>query len=87
MKRKSSPRSGRPRYPDLATYMARTGDTQANIARQLRLVGVPVSQAQLSRILAGAIPRLELRIALARYANIPIESFTWEAAKRRGLVA
>lgn len=67
--------------------MARTGDTQANMSRVLREAGIRVSQAQLSRILAGAIPRLELRIALARYANIPIESFTWEAAKRRGLVA
>jgi transcriptional regulator with XRE-family HTH domain len=70
------------RYPDLATYLAKTGDTQANIARQLG-----VSQAQISRILAGAIPRLSLRIRLAAYAQIPIESFTWEAAKRRGLVA
>jgi transcriptional regulator with XRE-family HTH domain len=86
VKRKASvsrrPPVRRPKYPDLATYMAATGDTQANLARQFH-----VSQAQISRILAGAIPRLELRIALARYANIPIESFTWEAAKRRGLVA
>jgi len=86
VKRKSpgtkSPSSRRPRYPDLATYFAKSGDTQANAARVLG-----VSQAQISRIVAGAVPRVELRIALARYANIPLESFTWEAAKRRGLVA
>jgi transcriptional regulator with XRE-family HTH domain len=72
----------RAKYPDLATYIAKTHDSQANIARQMG-----VSQAQISRILTGAIPRLSLRIRLSAYAQIPIESFTWEAAKRRGLVA
>jgi transcriptional regulator with XRE-family HTH domain len=83
VKRKTPNRRGRrPRYPDLATYFAKSGDSQANAARELG-----VSQAQISRIVAGAIPRIELRIRLATYANIPLESFTWEAAKRRGLVA
>ena len=86
MKRNSRRSTGRrpkaARYPNLATYLAETDDTQANIARALG-----VSQAQISRILGGAIPRLDLRIRLAAYAHIPIESFTWEAAKRRGLVA
>ena len=80
--RPSTRRAKSARYPDLATYIALTHDTQANIARTLG-----VSQAQISRILAGAIPRLPLRIRLAAYAQIPIESFTWEAAKRRGLIA
>jgi transcriptional regulator with XRE-family HTH domain len=80
--RPRQPRRPAARYPDLATYIAKTHDSQASIARAMG-----VSQAQISRILSGAIPRLELRIRLAAYARIPIESFTWEAAKRRGLVA
>jgi hypothetical protein len=47
-----------------------------------------VTQAQISRILAGkVVPRPGLAIRLAAYARIPIESFTWEAARQKGAVA
>lgn len=82
MKHKPRQAARRSSYPDLATYLAETGESQVHLARALG-----VSQAQISRILKGAIPRLGLRLKLAAYAHIPIESFTWEAAKRRGLVA
>lgn len=61
-----------PEFPDLATYLLRTGDTQANIARVLN-----AKQAHISRIVAGKlVPRPELADRLARYARIPLESFT-----------
>jgi len=59
-------------YPDIATYIEKTGDTQANIARQLT-----IEQAHLSRIVAGLIvPRPELAFRLASYCKIPLDSFT-----------
>lgn len=82
-RRASRPGISRARYPDLATYLERSGDTQAAIAKAMR-----VSQAQISRILAGkAMPRPSLALRLAAYASIPLDSFTWEAAKHRGLIA
>ena len=80
MARRPKPRRPAARYPDFATYLAQTGDTQAAVARAMR-----ISQAQVSRILAGqVVPRPALAIRLAAYAQIPIESFTWKAAQRRG---
>jgi transcriptional regulator with XRE-family HTH domain len=62
----------RPSFPDLATYIQKTGDTQEHIATE-----VGVSQAYLSRIVAGrVVPRPTIALALATYAKIPIESFT-----------
>ena len=74
---KSSPRQRfvlpRPSFPDLATYIQQTGDTQEHIADE-----VGVSQAHLSRIVAGqVVPRPRVALALATYAKIPIESFSW----------
>jgi transcriptional regulator with XRE-family HTH domain len=62
----------RPSFPDLATYIQKTGDTQEHIAAE-----IGVSQAHLSRIVAGqVVPRPRVAVALATYAKIPIESFT-----------
>jgi transcriptional regulator with XRE-family HTH domain len=62
----------RPTYPDLATYIQQTGDTQDHIAAE-----IGVSQAHLSRIVAGmVVPRPVIALALATYAKIPLESFT-----------
>jgi transcriptional regulator with XRE-family HTH domain len=67
-------------YPDLATYFAKSGDSQANTARVLR-----VPQAHLSRIAAGLIvPRPELAQRLASYARIPLDSFITTYLRRRG---
>jgi transcriptional regulator with XRE-family HTH domain len=83
MKRPAPSRRLRPKYPNLRTFMAVTGVTQADIARAMH-----ITQAQVSRILAGkAVPRPELAIRLAAYAQVPIESFTWEAARQKGEVA
>jgi len=58
-------------YPDLATYIAQTGDTQKRIAHTLG-----ISQAQVSRLVHGSqIPRPELAERLAAYARIPFDSF------------
>jgi len=74
------PRRRQAKYPDLRTYLARSGDTQEKIAEALG-----ISQAQVSRILAGkTVPRPEIAIRLATYAQIPVDSFTWEAARQRG---
>jgi transcriptional regulator with XRE-family HTH domain len=59
-------------YPDLATYIRESGDTQVNMAQQLG-----VSQAQISRLINGEnIPRAELLEKIVRYADIPRDSFT-----------
>lgn len=68
---KRPPRPRR-RYPDLATYIAESGDTQEHIAAQ-----VGASQAHVSRIASGEIvPRPLLAARLAEYARIPLDSFT-----------
>jgi transcriptional regulator with XRE-family HTH domain len=67
------------KYPNLRAYLAQSGDTQEQIARALG-----ISQAQVSRILAGkVVPRPALAIRLASYAQIPVDSFTWEAARQQ----
>ena len=66
------PRDAPTLYPDLATYCAETGDTQVNIAAQLG-----VSQSTISKVLRGdVVPRSRLAVRLARYARIPLDSFT-----------
>jgi len=66
-------------YPDLATYFAETGDTQARAAE---IVGV--SQGHMSRFVAGLqVPRPLVAERLANYANIPLESFTRVYLQRR----
>jgi transcriptional regulator with XRE-family HTH domain len=69
--RDKGPTVGR-RYPDLATYIAESGDTQQHIAAR-----VGASQAHVSRIAAGEIvPRPFLAARLAEYAKVPLDSFT-----------
>lgn len=59
-------------FPDLATYIAETGDTQANVALACR-----ASQAQISRIVNGTqVPRARLALRIATYCRIPLDSFT-----------
>lgn len=62
----------RDRFPDLATYIAETGDTQEHIAAR-----VGTTQAHISRIAHGdAVPRSLLAARLATYCRIPLDSFT-----------
>lgn len=59
-------------YPDLATFIAETGTTQAYVARR-----VGTTQAHISRIASGeAVPRTLLAARLAAFARIPLDSFT-----------
>ncbi len=58
-------------YPDLATYIAESGDTQAAIAQ-----AVQAKQSHISRIASGELmPRPALAKRLADYARIPLDSF------------
>ena len=58
-------------YPDLVTYIRDSGDTQVNIAAR-----VGVKQPSISRIVRGrGLPTPMLAMALAEYANIPLDSF------------
>jgi transcriptional regulator with XRE-family HTH domain len=67
---KRTPRRRR-HYPDLATYIEKTGDTQLAIA-----IAVGTTQAYISRIAAGqSVPQPELAKKLAAYARIPLDSF------------
>jgi len=67
-------------YPDIATYMDKTGDTQANIRQQLK-----IEQAHLSRIISGQIvPRPELAFRLAAYCKIPLDSFMRTYLAKKG---
>lgn len=60
------------RFPDLATYLKETGDTQDHLARE-----VGTTQAYISRIASGdAVPRPRLAARLALYARVPLDSFT-----------
>lgn len=69
----------RRRYPDIQTYILKTGDTQARIA-----AAVGASQAQISRIIHGQMmPRPELALRLARYCRIPLDSFTRRYVERQ----
>jgi transcriptional regulator with XRE-family HTH domain len=68
-------------FPDLATYCAKTGDTQIHIAAQ-----VGTTQAHISRIVHGeVVPRAGLAARLARYARIPIDSFARAYLARQGV--
>jgi transcriptional regulator with XRE-family HTH domain len=81
MRRPRSPRR-LTQFPDLATYIAETGDTQANIAAQ-----VGASQAHVSRIAHGAIvPRPRLAARIAAHAHIPLDSFTRVYLAKQGAV-
>jgi transcriptional regulator with XRE-family HTH domain len=61
----------RRRYPTLAAYLAKSGDTQVGVAR-----AVGTSQAHISRIAAGlTMPQPELAVDLAAYCRIPLDSF------------
>lgn len=77
-------RLARHRYPDLATYIAKTGDTQDHIA-----AAIGSTQAYVSRVAAGVmVPRPDMALKLATYADIPLESFTLVyLARRQGQVA
>jgi transcriptional regulator with XRE-family HTH domain len=74
VKTRRRPRPGTsttPTYPDLATYLADTGDTQAHVAAR-----VGTTQAHISRIAAGdVVPRILLAVRIAEYCSIPLESF------------
>lgn len=60
------------RYPDLATYLDKTGTRQEDFAAL-----VESTQAHISRIASGEIvPRPELAERIATQANIPLDSFT-----------
>jgi transcriptional regulator with XRE-family HTH domain len=59
-------------YPDLASYFAETGATQAAVASL-----VDSTQAHLSRIAAGEVnPRPGLAARIAHVCKVPLDSFT-----------
>ncbi len=61
-------------FPDLRTYMRKTGATQADIAKAAGTV-----QPVISRILRGRQrPSLDLALRIAKAANIPVESLNTE---------
>jgi transcriptional regulator with XRE-family HTH domain len=67
-------------YSDLAAYIEATGDTQVQIA-----AAVGSTQGHISRIVTGAaVPRSPLAARLARYAHIPLDSFTRVYLAKRG---
>jgi len=77
---KPFPAIRRRRFPDIQTYIQKTGDTQARIA-----AAVGASQAQISRIVHGIMmPRPELALRLARYCRVPVESFTRHYVQKQG---
>lgn len=59
------------RYPDLATYLEKTGTLQEAFAER-----VNATQAYISRVASGEIvPRPELAERIATEAHIPLDSF------------
>jgi len=67
-------------FPDLATYFERSGDSQLNASRVLR-----VSQGYLSKVAAGRLnPAPEMALRIAAYARIPLDSFIRVSLLRRG---
>jgi transcriptional regulator with XRE-family HTH domain len=69
------------RYPDLATYLAESGDTQARMAAHLG-----ISQASISRIKDGKVlPSADIAERLAAYAGIPLDSFYRVQLLKRGV--
>lgn len=88
MKRAARPRKAsraarkpaRPTYPDLATYLAESGDTQARLAAR-----TGTTQAYISRLVAGRlVPRPLLGLRIATYANVPLDSFARAYVARNG---
>jgi len=74
-------RRRRLRYPDLATYLERSGDTQEQIARR-----IGISQASVSRIKDGkSLPSADIAERLAAYAGIPLDSFYRVYLLKRGV--
>jgi transcriptional regulator with XRE-family HTH domain len=74
------PTVSRPRvsFPDLATFIAKTGITQMEIA-----AAVGVSQGALSRYVSGAqVPRPTIAARIAKFANVPLDSFVRTRLKR-----
>jgi len=70
-RRSARRRSGAARYPNLATYLAKTHDTQARLAD-----AVDATQGQISRIIRGLIvPRPALALRLANHCHVPVDSF------------
>ena len=60
-----------PQFPDLATYLIETGDTQVRMAKALG-----ISQAHVCRLVNGdAVPRPPLAVRVATYASVPLDSF------------
>lgn len=60
------------RYPDLATFLEKTGTRQEDFA-----AAVQSTQAHISRIASGeVVPRPELAERIANRAHIPLDSFT-----------
>lgn len=77
--RRPARRQRRRFYPDLATYIDESGDTQQRIAK-----ACGTTQAHISRIAAGdAIPRPELAERIVAYAHIPLDSFVRASLARR----
>jgi len=79
---------GRPRkvairgeYPDLATYLAESGETQVALSRR---IGIP--QAALSKIAAGRIfPGPDVQWAIHEACRVPWSSFALVYLLKRGL--
>jgi transcriptional regulator with XRE-family HTH domain len=72
-----------PVYPDLATYLQKSGDSQGNIARTLG-----IKQAHVSRIADGQmVPRPALAVRIAGYCKIPLDSFMRTYLAKKGQVA
>lgn len=68
------------RYPDLATYLAESGETQLALARRIGM-----SQGYLSHVAAGHfVPRAERQMLIAAACRIPMSSFTRTYLLRRG---
>lgn len=66
-------------YPDVATYLKQSGDSQSNLAKHCG-----VSQAHISRIVSGErVPRPVILERIARYANVPRDSFVRVHLARR----
>ena len=69
----------RAEYPDINTYLEKSGDTQANICRVLN-----IPRQTLSKIVAGStVPRPELAQRLSAYCKIPLGSFQAVYLRRR----
>lgn len=68
-------------YSDLRAYFqANPQESQKKVAA---LIGV--SQPHLNRIVNGErLPRRDLLVKLARYANVPLDSFIRACLKRQG---